>query len=56
LTAQTDPVLYIRGFQAACMVVGCIGLIAVACAFIPERTTKSTAKVITSVRLAAPQR
>jgi MFS family permease len=36
LTAQTDPALYIRGFQAACMVVGCIGLIVVAFAFVPE--------------------
>ena len=36
LTAETDPALYIRGFQAACMVVGCIGLIAMALAFVPE--------------------
>jgi MFS transporter, DHA2 family, methylenomycin A resistance protein len=37
LTADTEPALYVRGFQAACMVVGCIGLIAMACAFVPER-------------------
>jgi MFS family permease len=36
LTAQADPTLYIRGFQAACMVVGCIALIALALAFVPE--------------------
>jgi hypothetical protein len=36
LTAQADPVLYIRGFQTACMVVGCIGLVALAFAFVPE--------------------
>jgi MFS transporter, DHA2 family, methylenomycin A resistance protein len=37
LTADTEPALYVRGFQAACMVVGCIGLVAMACAFVPER-------------------
>jgi MFS family permease len=36
LTAQADPALYVRGFQAASMVVGCIGLIALALAFVPE--------------------
>jgi MFS family permease len=35
LTPQVDPRLYIRGFQAACMIVGCIGLVALAFAFVP---------------------
>jgi hypothetical protein len=56
LTAQTDPLLYIRGFQAACMVVGCIALIAVACAFIPERTPKSSTKEMLRELLAAQRR
>jgi EmrB/QacA subfamily drug resistance transporter len=51
LTAQTDPALYIRGFQVACMVVGCIGLLAVACAFIPERKAKGTASGMSTARL-----
>jgi MFS family permease len=56
LTSQTDPALYVRGFQAACTVVGCIALIAVACAFIPERATKSTAKEVPQPGLAVQQR
>jgi MFS family permease len=56
LTAQTDPALYIRGFQAACMVVGCIALIAVACAFIPERATKRATKEMAQVGLATQRR
>jgi MFS family permease len=56
LTAQTDPALYIRGFQAACMVVGCIALIAVACAFIPERVTKRATKEMAQVGLATQRR
>jgi MFS family permease len=56
LTAQTDPALYIRGFQAACTVVGCIALIAVACAFVPERATKGSSKELSSAGLAAQRR
>ena len=37
LTAQTSPALYIQGFQAASLVVGCIGLVAVGGAFFPDR-------------------
>jgi MFS transporter, DHA2 family, methylenomycin A resistance protein len=37
LTADTEPALYIQGFQASCVVVGCIAIIATACAFVPER-------------------
>jgi hypothetical protein len=36
LTAHTDPELYSRGFQTARMVVGCIGLVVMACMFVPE--------------------
>jgi hypothetical protein len=56
LTAQTDPMMYIRGFQVACMVVGCIGMIAVACAFVPERATRGPAKDIAAAGLAAQRR
>jgi MFS family permease len=52
LTAQADPALYIRGFQAACMVVGCIGLIALAFAFVPEARKLGEFKRATLVRLA----
>jgi MFS transporter, DHA2 family, methylenomycin A resistance protein len=52
LTADTDPVLYIRGFQAVCMVVGCIGLIAMACAFVPEGQRQSKFRRGTPVELA----
>jgi len=51
LTAQTDPALYIRGFQAACMVVGCIGLIAMAFAFVPEGRYEGKFKRAAPVRL-----
>jgi MFS family permease len=52
LTAQADPTLYIRGFQAACMVVGCIGLIALALAFVPEGYTPGRIKRAEPGRLA----
>jgi hypothetical protein len=39
LTAQADPTLYSRGFQAACMVVICVGLIALAFALVSEGRT-----------------
>ena len=52
LTAQADPTLYIRGFQAACMVVGCIGLIALALAFVPEGRKSRQFKRAAPVRLA----
>jgi EmrB/QacA subfamily drug resistance transporter len=53
LTADTDPELYIRGFQAACTVVGCIGLIAMACAFVPEGRKEGKYRRATPVRFAA---
>jgi hypothetical protein len=53
LTAQTDPALYIRGFQAACMVVCCIGLIAVACGFVPEDQKEGKRRRATPMGLAA---
>jgi MFS family permease len=53
LTADTDPVLYIRGFQTACMVVGCIGFIAIACAFVPEGHPESKGRRAAPVGLAA---
>jgi EmrB/QacA subfamily drug resistance transporter len=53
LTAQSDPALYIRGFQAACTVVGCIGLIAVACAFIRERESQASPTKLVSAELIA---
>ena len=52
LTAQTDSALYIRGFQAACMVVGCIGLIAMAFAFVPESRHQGKFRRATSAGLA----
>jgi MFS family permease len=52
LTADADPALYIRGFQAACMVVGGIGLIAMACAFVPERCREGKGCPATPVGLA----
>jgi MFS family permease len=56
LTAQTDPALYVRGFQAACLVVGCIGLIAIACAFIPVRSQQRPAKAGVAAELDASAR
>jgi MFS family permease len=56
LTAQTDPTLYVQGFQAACLVVGCIALVAVACAFLPERQRQAFAKDLGATRLAASAR
>jgi hypothetical protein len=53
VTANTDPVLYIRGFQTACMVVGCIGLLAIACAFVPEGQLASKGRRAAAVELAA---
>lgn len=52
LTAQADPALYIRGFQAACMVVGCIALIALAFAFVPEGRKQGKFRRATPVGLA----
>jgi EmrB/QacA subfamily drug resistance transporter len=52
LTAQADPALYVRGFQAACMVVGCIGLIALALAFVPENRKQGKFRGVTSAGLA----
>ena len=52
LTAQADPALYIRGFQAACMVVGCIGLIAMAFAFVPDGRQVGKFRRVSSVGLA----
>jgi EmrB/QacA subfamily drug resistance transporter len=52
LTAQADPTFYIRGFQAACMVVGCIGLIALALAFVPEGRKSRKFKRTALLRLA----
>jgi MFS family permease len=52
LTADADPALYIQGFQAACMVVGGIGLIAMACAFVPERCREGKGCPATPVGLA----
>jgi MFS family permease len=56
LTAQTDAALYVRGFQAACMVVGCIGLVAIACALLPDRGPKRWSKEVTPAGLAAQRR
>jgi hypothetical protein len=53
LTAETDPALYIRGFQAACLVVGCIGLIAIACTFVSESPREGKFTSMTSVELGA---
>jgi MFS family permease len=53
LTAHTDPVLYIRGFQAACTVVGCIGLLAVACALIRERDGEASSTKMAAAGLIA---
>jgi MFS family permease len=44
VTAGTPPALYVRGFQAACLVVGCIGLVAVVGACIPERERRGAPK------------
>jgi MFS family permease len=55
LTSDTDPTLYIRGFQTACMVVGCIGLIAVACAFVPEGHREGLRSAATPVGLTVQQ-
>jgi MFS family permease len=52
LTAHTDSALYVRGFQAACMVVGCIGFIAMAFAFVPESRHRGKFRRATSVGLA----
>ena len=56
LTAQTDAALYVRGFQAACMVVGCIGLVAIACALLPDRGPKRWSKEVTPAGLAGQRR
>ena len=55
LTSDTDPTLYILGFQTACMVVGCIGLIAGACAFVPEGHLEGKRSAATPVGLAVQQ-
>jgi EmrB/QacA subfamily drug resistance transporter len=52
LTSDTEAAVYIRGFQAACMVVGCIGLIALACAFVPESHRQGKRSPTTLVGLA----
>jgi hypothetical protein len=49
LTAQADPLLYIRGIQAACMVVGCLGLIALALALVPDGRTQGKYRRTTPV-------
>jgi MFS transporter, DHA2 family, methylenomycin A resistance protein len=54
LTANTAPALYVQGFQAACLVVGGIALLAMACAFLPDRRRRSTAKVEPAAALARP--
>ena len=56
LTAQTAPALYVQGFQAACLVVGCIGLVAVGCAFVPERGKEGAFQKGSRANLTAPAR
>jgi MFS family permease len=56
LTTQTAPILYIQGFQAACLVVGCIGLVAVVSAFIPDRQRQTFAKDMAPSPLPAQRR
>jgi EmrB/QacA subfamily drug resistance transporter len=55
LTATTEPALYVHGFRAACMVVGCIALLAMACAFLPDQQ-KGAAKADSAGELAAQRR
>jgi MFS transporter, DHA2 family, methylenomycin A resistance protein len=52
LTADTEPALYIRGFQAACLIVGGIGLIALACALVPEGHREAKGSPARAVELA----
>jgi EmrB/QacA subfamily drug resistance transporter len=52
LRSDTEAALYIRGFQAACLVVGCIGLVAMACAFVPESQREGKSSPATPVGLA----
>jgi MFS family permease len=56
LRAQTDSALYVQGFQAACMVVGCIGLVAIACALIPDHGPQRWSKEVTPAGLAVRRR
>jgi hypothetical protein len=56
LTVQTAPARYIQGFQAACLVVGGIGLVAVACAFVPEQGKESRLKKALHLDLTAQAR
>jgi len=56
LTAVTEPALYVRGFQVACLVVGCIGLVALVCAFLPDQKRKSAVDAEASGELAAQRR
>jgi MFS transporter, DHA2 family, methylenomycin A resistance protein len=56
LTVQTAPARYIQGFQAACLVVGGIGLVAVACAFVPEQGKESRFKKALHLDLTAQAR
>jgi MFS family permease len=56
LTAYTAPALYVQGFQAACLVVGCVALLALVCAFLPDHTRKHGAKSEPAAELAMPRR
>jgi hypothetical protein len=52
LTARADVALYIRGCQSACMVVGCIGLIALAFVFVLKGRKQGKFRRATPVGLA----
>ena len=52
-TAQTDRESYILGFQTACMVVGCIGLVAMSCMCVPESRKEGRLRRATPEGLAA---
>jgi MFS family permease len=56
LTAQTSPGLYIQGFQASCLVVGGIALVAVVLAFIPEGRRQGLAKDTAAMRMTVLRR
>jgi MFS family permease len=55
LTAQTAPDLYIQGFQAASLVVGCLALVAVVGAFLPDHQRQGGPKDVAPT-LAATRR